>query len=173
MALLKCRASSPGHTSIRRNVVRHGLPAVTMKGCQQNGTMRPILSCFNAFMDADALGLNAMPNASFYQHYPLAPYYPQNPKPTKAGLIARGLLDAKGQVVPHAYVAFYVGDYDSSAWLYHRLPSMWSGRGRGSTPLSWAFNPNLSGRFPLGMALARARGTTNDWFVGGDLGGGR
>ena len=131
-----------------------------------------ILSCFNAFMDGDALGLNAMPNASFYQHYPLAPNYPQNPKPTQASLTARGLLDAKGQVVPHAYVAFYVGDYDSSAWLYHMLPSMWSDPGRGSTPLSWAFNPNLSGRFPLGMAWARERSTTNDWFVAGDSGAG-
>ncbi len=30
-----------------------------------------ILSCFNAYMDADALGLCAMANASFFQHYPL------------------------------------------------------------------------------------------------------
>ncbi len=36
-----------------------------------------ILSCFNAYMDADAIGYSAMANASFYQHYPQAPTYPQ------------------------------------------------------------------------------------------------
>ena len=64
-----------------------------------------ILSCYNAYMDADALGLGAMANASFYQHYPLAAHYPQNAKPTRDSLIARGLLDAEGRIVPRCYVA--------------------------------------------------------------------
>ena len=131
-----------------------------------------ILSCFNAFMDADALGLGAMANASFYQHYPLAARYQQNPKPDRATLAAQGLLDARGRLVPRKYVAFYVGDYDSAAWLYRMLPAMWRDPARGHTPLSWAFNPNLCERFPLGMAWARERRTTNDWFVAGDSGAG-
>ncbi len=131
-----------------------------------------ILSCFNAYMDADALGLSAMANASFYQHYPLAACYAQNPKPTRASLAAQGLLDAQGRIVPRTCVAFYVGDYDSAAWLYHRLPTLWGDPARGSTPLSWAFNPNLGERFPLGMAWAREKRTTNDWFVAGDSGAG-
>ncbi len=130
------------------------------------------LSSYNAFMDADALGLCTLPNASFYQHYPLAKRYPQNPKPTSTTLAADGLLDAKGRVKPCKYVAFYVGDYDSAAWLYHKLPEMWRDPARGSVPLSWAFNPNLCQRFPLGMAWARDQGTTNDWFVAGDSGAG-
>lgn len=131
-----------------------------------------ILSCFNAFMDADALGLGAMANASFFQHYPLTARYPQNPKPTRASLTARGLLDAQGCIVPRRFVAHYVGDYDAAAWLYRELPKMWRDPARGSTPLSWAFNPNLAERFPLGMAWARERRTTNDWFVAGDSGAG-
>ncbi len=131
-----------------------------------------ILSCFNAFMDADALGLGAMANASFYQHCPLAAHYPQNPKPTRASVQAAGLLDAQGRIVPRSYVAHYVGDYDAAAWLYRMLPKMWSDPARGQTPLSWAFNPNLSERFPLGMVWARERRTTNDWFVAGDSGAG-
>ncbi len=131
-----------------------------------------ILSCFNAYMDADALGLGAMANASFYQHYPLATRYPQNPKPNRATLTARGLLDARGKIVPRIYVSIYVGDYDSAAWLYRMLPAMWRDPARGSTPLSWAFNPNLGERFPLGMAWAREHRTTNDWFVAGDSGAG-
>ncbi|MHB8972966.1 MAG: GxGYxYP domain-containing protein [Pirellulaceae bacterium] len=131
-----------------------------------------ILSCFNAYMDADALGLGAMANASFYQHYPLAAQYPQNPKPTRDSLAARGLLDAQGRVVPKCYVAHYVGDYDAAAWLYRELPRLWRDPARGSTPLSWAFNPNLSVRFPLGMAWAREQRSANDWFVAGDSGAG-
>jgi hypothetical protein len=123
-------------------------------------------------MDADALGLSAMANASFYQHYPLAAHYGQNPKPTRTSLTAQGLLDAQGRIAPKALVAFYVGDYDSAAWLYHRLPSLWRDPVRGSTPLTWAFNPNLCERFPFGMVWARERRTTNDWFVAGDSGAG-
>ena len=131
-----------------------------------------ILSCFNAYMDADALGLNAMANASFFQHYPLDDHYPQNPKPTRESLTARGILDADGRIVPRHYFAHYVGDYDAAAWLYQQLPSMWTDPRRGETPLSWAFNPNLCYRFPLGMAWARAHMTDQDFFVAGDSGAG-
>ncbi len=131
-----------------------------------------ILSCFNAYMDADALGLGAMANASFYQHYPLKPRYPQPAKPTRESLIARGVLDAAGRIPRRGFVAHYVGDYDSAAWLYRELPRMWRDPARGAVPLSWAFNPNLAERFPLGMSWARERATTNDWFVAGDSGAG-
>lgn len=131
-----------------------------------------ILSCFNAYMDADAIGLGAMANASFFQHYPLAERYPQNPKPTRESLQARGILDSAGRIVPRSYVAHYVGDYDSAAWIYHQLPRMWQDPARGTLPLSWAFNPNLCERFPFGMAWARERRTANDFFVAGDSGAG-
>jgi len=131
-----------------------------------------ILSCYNAYMDADALGLGAMANASFFQHYPLRRHYAQNSKPTRSALQARGVIDAEGRIAPRRYAAHYVGDYDAAAWLYQQLPRMWSDPARGSTPLSWAFNPNLAERFPLGMAWARERSTTNDFFVAGDSGAG-
>lgn len=131
-----------------------------------------ILSCFNAYMDADALGLSAMANASFYQHFPLAPAYPQQPQPTRERLIERGILDPDGRIPRAGFVAHYVGDYDSAAWLYRELPRHGRDPARGRVPLSWAFNPNLAERFPLGMAWARERATTNDWFIAGDSGAG-
>lgn len=131
-----------------------------------------ILSCFNAYMDADALGLGAMANASFFQHYPLEPRYPQSPKPTRERLIEAGILEADGRIPRRGFVAHYVGDYDAAAWLYRELPRLWRDPARGRTPLSWAFNPNLAERFPFGMAWARQRATTNDWFVAGDSGAG-
>ncbi len=130
-----------------------------------------ILSCFNAYMDADALGLNAMANASVFQHFPLKKSYPQH-KPTLADWQREGYVDKHGHVVPRTYLSLYVGDYDSAAWLYHRLPQYWSDPARGQVPLSWAFDPNLAARFPVGLAWARSTKTDQDFFIAGDSGAG-
>lgn len=130
-----------------------------------------ILSCYTAYMDADAIGLSAMANASFFQHYPLKGRYIQ-PRPSRESLVARGLLDDRGLIRPRYYVAHYVGDYASASWLYHQLPRIWADPARGTTPLSWAFNPNLSERFPLGMAWAREHAAPGDVFIAGDSGAG-
>jgi hypothetical protein len=131
-----------------------------------------ILSCFNAFMDADAIGHSAMANASFYQHYPLARRYPQGARPTEAAMRKAGYLDSAGRVRPLRFYAHYVGDYDSAAWMYWALPRLWTDPARGKVPLSWAFNPNLAERFPVGMAWTRATRTALDTFVAGDSGAG-
>lgn len=131
-----------------------------------------ILSCYNAYMDADAPGLNAMANASVFQHFPLAASYPQKHLPTEAGLRAKGYLDAQGHVVTKNYAAIYAGDYDSAAWLYQKMPEFWDDPARGKVPLGWAFNPTLDARFPVGLARARATATPNDAFITGDSGAG-
>ncbi len=102
-----------------------------------------ILSSYNAFMEADALGDSALPNASFTQHFPLAAHYPQAGPPDLTTLRQRGLVQADGTVAPGRYFAFYVGDFDSPAWLYQAGPSLWQDPARGKVPLSWAFDPNL------------------------------
>ncbi len=130
-----------------------------------------IVSCFNGYMDGDALGLGAMANASLYQHYPLKKSYPQT-FPTKRDLQERKLIKADGTVTDKSYVAIYVGDYDSAAWLYQMLPTMWTDPARGSIPLGWAFDPNLSDRFAPGMVYARNTQTPNDHFITGDSGAG-
>ena len=131
-----------------------------------------ILSAYNAFMDADALGLGAMANASFFQHYPLEDYYPQNPKPTLADLKKCGLVKPDGKVAEKRYVTFYLGDYDSAAWLYSRGTQIWDEPDRGKMPLGWAFNPNLADRMPPAMDYIRRTKTQNDWFIAGDSGAG-
>ena len=130
-----------------------------------------IVSCFNGYMDADALGLGAMANASLYQHYPLKQRYPQA-FPTKQSLQQRRLIAPNGRVADKSYVAIYVGDYDSAAWLYQMLPAMWTDPARGTVPLAWAFDPNLSDRFAPGMVYARETKTGNDHFITGDSGAG-
>lgn len=131
-----------------------------------------ILSAYNAFMEADALGYSALPNASFTQHFPLAKTYPQPAPPTKAELEAKGWLQPNGTAAPKRFFAFYVGDFDSPAWLYQTLPTLWTDPARGEVPLSWAFDPNLSLRAAPMMAWTRATRTSMDSFVAGDSGAG-
>jgi hypothetical protein len=133
-----------------------------------------VLSCFNAYMDADALGLNAMANASVFTHAANRKRYPQ-PRPTELDLRKAGHLIGDGSasyIAPRHYVTFYVGDYDSAAWLYQRLPALWQDPNRGHIPLGWAFNPNLAERFIVGLDWARRTATAADHFISGDSGAG-
>ncbi|HAK94854.1 MAG TPA: hypothetical protein DCM87_07570, partial [Planctomycetes bacterium] len=131
-----------------------------------------ILSCYNAIMDADALGPCAMANASFFTHFPLEKRYAQAPPPGDAELARAGLLSADGLVAPGGYVCFYVGDYDSAAWLYREFPRCWNDPARGTVALGWALNPNLERRAPMALAFARETASPLDVFTAGDSGAG-
>lgn len=130
-----------------------------------------IASCFNAYLDADAPAIGAMANASFFMHYPLEKRYTQ-PHPSLDDLQREGLVLSNGKVAPYSFVAFYVGDYDSSAWFYRMIPRLWNDPARGKVPLAWAFNPNLAHRFPVGMHFVRRNASPLDYFIAGDTGAG-
>lgn len=131
-----------------------------------------VASAYNAYLDADAENLDGMANASVYRHAPLRSSYPQRPRPTVDDLRWRGLVNGAGNVVAKRYVMFYVGDYDSAAWLYQVTPYLWDDPGRGSVPLNWAVNPNLADRMPIALTRARRTATDNDTFIAGDSGAG-
>jgi hypothetical protein len=132
-----------------------------------------IVSQFNVYVEADAAGLGAMANASFFQHYPLEERYAQpNARPTAADWRARGYLTEGGRVVPRFYVGHYVGDYDSPSWLYKAVPAFFRDPSLGEVPLGWAFNPNLAERAPQALVHARRHATTNDFFIAGNSGAG-
>jgi hypothetical protein len=130
-----------------------------------------IVSCFNAYLDADALSVGHMANASVFQHYPLSDYYPQK-LPTIEDLKAKGYILPNGTVAPKTYIYIYIGDYDSAAWLYRHLPEFWNDPARGTIPMGWAFNPNLADRFGPGLAYTRKTKSSLDYFVAGDSGAG-
>lgn len=130
-----------------------------------------LLSNYNAYLDADALGLGAMANASFFQHFPLDARYPQR-KPTVDDLRRRGYIDDNGYPVDKTFVAIYSGDYDSAAWVYQTAPIFWNDEARGSIPIDWAFNPNLADRFAPGFDYVRRTKSDLDFFVSGDSGAG-
>ncbi|WP_214626362.1 GxGYxYP domain-containing protein [Paenibacillus agaridevorans] len=121
-----------------------------------------ILSCYNAIMDADAYGLSGMANASIHRHYSLRERYEQS----RSALAAR--KPERGKV----YVMFYMGDYDSAAWLNAHVGVLWDDPRRGELPLAWGFNPNLSERVPQVFDYVYRTKSDRDVFVSGDSGAG-
>ena len=132
-----------------------------------------IISSYNAFDDADAIGFGALANASFWQHYPLQDEYPQK-WTTKEKLQKNGYLDYNGNISlgNKQLIVFYVGDYDSSSWLSQTTPSIWDDPARGKIPLMWAISPVLSERVPMAWEYRRKTATKNDYFVAADNGAG-
>ncbi len=132
-----------------------------------------IVSAYNAFVDADAIGLGAMANASFFMHYPLKASYPQR-WVTRDDLIRRGYLTPKGEIRLEGrnFIIFYVGDYDSAAWLYQYMPLVWDHPDRGRVPLMWSISPVLERRAPMVMDYLRRTASANDYFAAADNGAG-
>lgn len=134
--------------------------------------MTRITSSYNVYVDADAIGYVGMANASVFQHCPLPDRLVQNRPPTKQELEKRGYIDGEGKVAPFNFVYHYLGDYDSAAWLYHRMPAVWQSAARGRVPSGWAFNPNLTERLPVLFDWVYDTKSPVDYFVAGDSGAG-
>jgi hypothetical protein len=77
---------------------------------------------------------------------------------------------AAATVEPANYLLWYVGDYDSSAWMYGRTPYTWDSPGRGIVPLAWAFSADARDRFPVIYNYLLATRTARDFFTGADSG---
>lgn len=132
-----------------------------------------IISAYNAFKDADAIGYGAMANASFWQHYPTAESYPQKWVDDE-DLRRRGYLDEAGHVRldGRKFIIFYVGDYDASAWITAVLPHLWNDPARGKLPLMWCISPVLERRAPMVLDYVRRTASENDYFAAADNGAG-
>jgi len=132
-----------------------------------------VIGAYNAFKDADAIGLGALANASFWQHFPLKKEYPQK-WVTKEELQTKGWLDENGKLTlgkKHLMI-FYVGDYDASSWLSQTTPPIWDNHSRGKIPLMWSISPVLSERVPMAWDYRRETATANDYFAAADNGAG-
>jgi hypothetical protein len=132
-----------------------------------------IISAYNAFKDADAIGYGALANASFWQHFPLEKKYGQ-PWVTHSDLLKRGYLtkDGKVNISGRNFIVFYVGDYDASSWLSQTTPTIWDSPDRGKVPMMWSISPVLEERVPMALAYRRESATKNDYFVSADNGAG-
>ena len=132
-----------------------------------------IISAYNAFKDADAIGYGALANASFWQHFPLEKEYKQS-WVSRENLINKGYLDEDGYLKNNGknYLIFYVGDYDASSWITQRTPTIWDDSNRGKLPLMWCISPVLQERVPMVLHNFRKTATKNDYFASADNGAG-
>lgn len=61
---------------------------------------------------------------------------------------------------------------DSAAWLYGQMRSKWDSPARGTVPIGWAVDSELSLRFPVIYKYLYATRSKNDFFIQGDSGAG-
>lgn len=160
-----------------------GFPAWAFKYTQRAGGQHDdvatewefsrIISAYNAFKDADAIGYGALANASFWQHFPLEKKYPQK-WVTHEELKKRGYLTEDGKVdfKNREFMIFYVGDYDASSWITQLTPTIWDHPDRGKLPLMWCISPVLQERAPMVLHNFRKTATPNDYFAAADNGAG-
>lgn len=132
-----------------------------------------IISAYNAFKDADAIGLGALANSSFWQHFPLEKSYPQK-WISRSDLKKRGYIDGDGRVdfKDREFVIFYVGDFDASSWISQTASFLWDDPSRGKVPLMWCISPVLSERVPMVMHYFRKSASDLDYFAAADNGAG-
>ena len=151
-----------------------GFPPWWMKYTKDSGTGSVIAtvlewdcvclgSAFNLAKEADAAHPCSMPNASAYCSYKshIKEYHWPRPK-------ERLKFDKNTK-----YFTIYGGDYDSAAWLRMHVWNFFSHKNaRGTLPINWAFNPNLSERAPMVFDYVYENMTDNDFFIAGDSGAG-
>ena len=125
-----------------------------------------LITCYNLAKEADAAHPASMTNGSvMYKYISMVDKFENNTVSEK--------LTYDSNVY---YYTIYVGDYDSSAWLKQHIYTMWAQRGgdkrRGTLPLMWSINPNLSDRVPVIFDYMYKNKTDLDFFAGGDGGAG-
>jgi hypothetical protein len=162
-----------GFTPWAYKYTNHGAAGGKHEGVPTEWEFGKLSSAYNAFVDADAIGLGAMANASFYMHYPLKQAYPQR-WVTRDDLTRRGYLTPDGHVnfSGRNFFIFYVGDYDSAAWVYQFMPACWDHPDRGRVPLMWCISPVLDRRAGMALDYMRRTATANDYFAAADNGAG-
>lgn len=121
-----------------------------------------LVTAYNLAKEADAAQPCSMSNASFYCRYEsnFERYQNSHPKEKK-------VFNNKTK-----YFTFYGGDYDSAAWLKLHVMNFWQDEARGTLPLNWSFNPNLSERAPMVFDYVHENMSENDYFSAGDSGAG-
>jgi len=141
-------------------------------GVDTEWEMVRILSSYNAYIDADALGLSALANASVFMNLPLPERYAQPLPPMPDEMRRLGLLDPYGTIQAKTYLYHYIGDYDSAAWVTNTLYPFWDSPDRGQVTLTWAVSPTDAVRARQFFEYAYRTRTARDTFAAGSSGAG-
>lgn len=118
------------------------------------------ITSYNMAMEADAAHPCSMSNGSFMYKYRVTATEFKNTDTKEEDMLT---FDSNKR-----YFTMYVGDYDSSAWMKNYLANFWRDSARGTMPLMWAFNPNLSNRIPVVWEYIYATKSDKDYIVAGE-----
>ena len=118
------------------------------------------ITSYNMAMEADAAHPCSMSNGSFMYKYRVTATEFKNTDTKEEDMLT---FDSNKR-----YFTMYVGDYDSSAWMKNYLANFWRDSARGTLPLMWAFNPNLSNRIPVVWEYIYATKSDKDYIVAGE-----
>lgn len=111
-----------------------------------------LMTSYNMGNDADAaFGLS---NASFFMHLPAIARSKIPPPPETFPKLAKDTV----------YLAFFMLDYDGSAWLNQAAEAVYEAGGRGRVALNWTVNPVINERVPHAYRYMIENRTELDYF---------
>ena len=106
--------------------------------------------------ESDAAAMVDCPNGSFWRHF----------APDGEAALNDERNAARTPLKPGTKtICWLMGDYDSSAWMTHWLPTLWNDPARGQVPLAWMMNPVCFERAPHILQVLRAGRSPMDHFV--------
>ena len=119
-----------------------------------------LLSSYHGVIEMMAGGFSASGNSSLYLGLPEITYR-QTAKPQETDIDDDTIC-----------VMFYMGDYDSVAWLHNVIPVVWESEGRGKLPLAWGISGMQGKRAGYIYNYLYQTATPNDYFVAVNNGAG-
>ncbi len=123
-----------------------------------------LCACYNIGKEADAAFPASMTNGSVSYKYTITDPLVNKNHPKYTGTTK--VTEYNSNI---HYFSFYVGDYDSSAWLKNYVTKFWMGEAtRGKVDLMWSINPNLINRVPMCFEYMYDNLTDCDYMAAGE-----
>ncbi|MBQ7336900.1 MAG: hypothetical protein IJW40_00435 [Clostridia bacterium] len=119
-----------------------------------------LMSSYHGVLEMMGNGFSASSNSSLFSHVPQIKYT-QTAKQQDYDVDDDTIL-----------VMFYMGDYDSVAWLHNVIPVVWESEGRGQLPLCWGISGIEGTRASYIYNYMYQTATENDYFVSVNNGAG-
>ncbi len=120
-----------------------------------------LLSSYHGVIEMQGGGFSAAGNISLFRHVPAIEAYKQTAQP-------KNIAYDENRI----YMMFYMGDYDSVAWLTNVIPVLWESEGRGKLPLAWGIAGIQDSRAPHIYNYMYQTASDNDFFVATNNGAG-
>ena len=119
-----------------------------------------LLSSYHGIVEMMGNGFSSSSNSSLLSHVPQIEY-------AQSGDQQDYDIDEDTTLV-----MFYMGDYDSVAWLHNVIPVVWESEGRGKLPLCWGISGIEGTRASYIYNYMYQTATENDYFVATNNGAG-